>query len=131
MKVRAPIRVLLAGGSWVNNRTPYKGWDFFSSTTYETGVTYLQAALTAAGMAFEHLPNHLASVDFPNTEEGLSAYDVVILSDIGANTLLLHPDTWIHGRPAQNRLRFLRDCVGRRGGLIMSVGYFSFAGMLT
>jgi uncharacterized membrane protein len=129
MEVMAPIRVLVAGESWVTNSTHYKGWDFFSSTTYETGVTYLQAALTAGGMAFTHLPNHLASVEFPNTEEALSAYDVVILSDIGANTLLLHPDTWIHGRPTPNRLRQLREWVGRGGGLIMCGGYYSFAGI--
>ena len=78
----APIRVLLAGESWVSNSTHFKGWDFFSSTIYETGVMYLEAAVTAGGMAFKHLPGHLAGGEFPNTEEGLSAYDVVILSDI-------------------------------------------------
>src|SRR6266852_6859360 len=73
-------------------------------------------------MAFKHLPGHLAGGEFPNTEEGLSVYDVVILSDIGANTLLLHPDTWIHGRPTPNRLRPLREWVTRGGGLIMCGG---------
>ena len=125
----APIRVLLAGESWVSNSTHFKGWDFFSSTIYETGVMYLEAAVTAGGMAFKHLPGHLAGGEFPNTEEGLSAYDVVILSDIGANTLLLHPDTWIHGRPTPNRLRLLREWVTRGGGLIMCGGYYSFAGI--
>ncbi len=43
----APIRVLLAGESWVSNSTHFKGWDFFSSTIYETGVMYLEAAVTA------------------------------------------------------------------------------------
>jgi len=80
-------------------------------------------------MAFTHLPSHLAGVQFPNTEEGLAAYDVIILSDIGANTLLLHPDTWIHGRPTPNRLRLLREWVARGGGLIMCGGYYSFAGI--
>jgi uncharacterized membrane protein len=125
----APIRVLLAGESWVSNSTHFKGWDFFSSTIYETGVMYLEAAIKAGGMEFKHLPGHLAGVEFPNTEEALSAYDVVILSDIGANTLLLHPDTWIHGRPTPNRLRLLRDWVARGGGLIMCGGYYSFAGI--
>ena len=32
------VRVLLAGESWVSNSTHYEGWDFFSSTVYETGV---------------------------------------------------------------------------------------------
>ena len=39
------VRVLLAGESWVSNSTHYKGWDFFSSTVYETGIKELQAAL--------------------------------------------------------------------------------------
>jgi len=125
----APIRVLLAGESWVSNSTHFKGWDFFSSTIYETGVMYLEAAVTAGGMAFKHLPGHLAGGEFPNTEEGLSAYDVVILSDIGADTLLLHPDTWIHGRPTPNRLRLLREWVTRGGGLLMCGGYYSVAGI--
>ena len=87
------IRVLLAGESWVSSSTHFKGWDFFSSTVYDTGCAYLQKALEGAGFAFTHLPNHLADSQFPNTLEGLSAYDVILLSDIGANTLLLHPDT--------------------------------------
>jgi uncharacterized membrane protein len=130
MDVMAPIRVLLAGESWVSNSTHLKGWDFFSSTMYETGVMYLEAAVKNAGnMAFRHLPSHLAGIEFPNTDEGLSAYDVIILSDIGANTLLLHPDTWLHGRPTPNRLRLLRDWVAGGGGLIMCGGYYSFAGI--
>lgn len=123
------IRVLLAGESWVSNSTHYKGWDFFSSTSYETGVNYLQAALLAAGVEFTHLPNHLADVQFPNTPEGLAAYDVIILSDIGANTLLLHPDTWQRGRPTPNRLRLLKEWVEQGGGLAMCGGYYSFAGI--
>jgi uncharacterized membrane protein len=129
MDLMTAIRVLLAGESWISNSTHFKGWDFFSSTVYETGVMYLQAAVEAAGMQFTHLPNHLSAAEFPNTEAGLAAYDVVILSDIGANTLLLHPDVWIHGRPTPNRLRLLRDWVTRGGGLIMCGGYYSFAGI--
>jgi uncharacterized membrane protein len=123
------IRVLLAGESWVSNTTHYKGWDFFSSTGYDTGVGYLEKALLSAGVAFTHLPNHLADVQFPNTMEALSAYDVVILSDIGANTLLLHPDTWLRGRSTPNRLKLLREWVAQGGGFAMCGGYYSFAGI--
>jgi uncharacterized membrane protein len=123
------IRVLLAGESWVSTTTHLKGWDFFSTTAYATGLTYLQAALTAAGMEFTHLPNHLADSQFPNTPEGLANYDVIILSDIGANTLLLHPDTWVHGRPTPNRLRLLKEWVAEGGGLAMCGGYYSFSGI--
>jgi uncharacterized membrane protein len=123
------LRVLLAGESWVSNSTHHKGWDFFSSTTYDTGCGYLQRALEGAGIAFTHLPNHLADSQFPNTLEGLAAWHVILLSDIGANTLLLHPDTWLRGRPTPNRLKLLRDWVRQGGGLGMCGGYYSFAGI--
>ncbi len=125
----AKIRVLLAGESWVSTTTHLKGWDFFTTTAYATGLAYLQAALTAAGMEFTHLPNHLADSQFPNTPEGLSRYDVIMLSDIGANTLLLHPDTWLYGRPTPNRLRLLQEWVIAGGGLAMCGGYYSFSGI--
>ncbi|QTO38978.1 substrate-binding domain-containing protein [Tessaracoccus sp. MC1865] len=38
-----------------------------------------------------HLRSHDVATDFPLTLEELDAYDVVILSDVGANTRLLPP----------------------------------------
>ena len=125
----AKIRALLAGESWVSNSTHYKGWDFFSSTVYETGVEYLQKALENSNIEFVHMPGHLAATQFPFTLEELSSYDVVILSDLGANTLLLPPDVWIHGKSVPNRLKVLQEWVQRGGGLAMCGGYYSFAGI--
>lgn len=123
------VRVLLAGESWVSSTTHFKGWDFFSSTVYDTGLRYLEAALRGAGVEFTYIPNHLADVEFPNTVEALSAYDVIVLSDIGANTLLLHPDTWLRGKSTPNRLQLLKQWVMSGGGLAMAGGYYSFAGI--
>ena len=123
------IRVLLAGESWVSNSTHYKGWDFFSSTVYETGIEHLQKALDGSDVDLVHLPGHLAPKDFPLSLDELSAYDVVVLSDIGANSLLLHPDTWLQGKKVPNRLSLLRDWVKGGGGLAMCGGYYSFAGI--
>jgi uncharacterized membrane protein len=123
------VRVLLAGESWVSNSTHFKGWDFFSSTVYETGIGYLQEVMAAAGVDFTHLPGHLAAADFPLDLNGLSRYDVVILSDLGANTLLLHPDTWLRGKTMPNRLRLLAEWVADGGALVMCGGYYSFAGI--
>ena len=53
----------------MSNSTHYKDWDFFSSTVYETGVKELQAALASAGVAFTHLPSHLANEQFPSSLE--------------------------------------------------------------
>jgi uncharacterized membrane protein len=125
----ADIRVLLAGESWVSSTTHFKGFDFFSSTVYEVGVDYMAKALSGNGITFEHMPSHVAQKEFPLTLDSLSRYDVVILSDIGANTLLLHPDTWLRGKSMPNRLKLLKQWVENGGGLAMCGGYMSFAGI--
>jgi uncharacterized membrane protein len=126
----ADIRVLLAGESWVSNSTHFKGWDFFSSTVYEVGTDYLVKALEGSGIALEHMPGHLVPAQFPLSLDALNAYDVVILSDVGANTIVLHPDTWLRGKSLPNRLKLLREWVEGGGGLAMAGGYLSFAGIL-
>jgi uncharacterized membrane protein len=68
-------------------------------------------------------------VTFPFTLEGLNRYDVVILSDLGSNTLLLPPDVWLHGKSVPNRLNLLREWVNSGGGLAMCGWYYSFAGI--
>ena len=52
-----------------------------------------------------------------------------MLSDIGANTLLLPSAVWIRSERAPNRLKALRDYVSRGGGLVMVGGYYSFQGI--
>jgi uncharacterized membrane protein len=123
------VRVLLAGESWVSTSTHAKGWDHFSSTVYETGIRELQQALAGSGVELVHMPGHLAPETFPLSQEELRPYDVVILSDIGANSLLLHPATWVSGKTMPNRLRLLADWVRGGGGLAMCGGYYSFAGI--
>jgi uncharacterized membrane protein len=122
-------KILLAGESWVSTATHIKGFDQFPTVTYHTGADELLAALKDSDFDVTFMPAHEAQRDFPQTAEALSAYDAVVLSDIGANTLLLHPDTWIHSKPTPNRLRLLRDYVGSGGGLLMFGGYYSFQGI--
>lgn len=123
------IRVLLAGESWVSNSTHFKGWDFFSSTVYETGIGYLEEALKDSEIELEHMPGHLAADHFPSTLQELTKYNAVVLSDLGANTLLLPADVWLRGKSVPNRLNLLRDWVLQGGGLAMCGGYYSFAGI--
>src|SRR5215211_5729273 len=84
-------RVLIAGESWFMHTIHQKGFDHFTTTAYGEGHQWLSAALKAGGFEVEHLPNHLANEHFPRTVEELKQYDAVLLSDIGSNTLLLHP----------------------------------------
>lgn len=121
-------RVLLAGESWVSDVNDHKGYDVFSHTQVHIGCAELLAALRAAGHQVTHLKSHDVAQDFPLTLEELAPYDVVILSDIGANSLLLPPQVFELGRRAPNRLKLLREWVQGGGGLMMAGGYLSFQG---
>jgi uncharacterized membrane protein len=120
--------VLVAGESWVSESTHFKGFDSFTSVTFHTGIEPLREALSAAGVEVTHLPAHEVPAHFPSSVDELSAYEAVILSDIGANSILLHPDTWLDGKRRPNRLAVLADWVRHGGGLAMAGGYLSFQG---
>ena len=75
------------------------------------------------------MPGHEAAEGFPFAMEGLARYDAIILSDIGANTLLLPPAVWLQSRTVPNRLKLIRDYVEAGGGLLMAGGYSSFQGI--
>jgi uncharacterized membrane protein len=124
-----PNRVLLAGESWIMHTLHQKGFDSFTTTSYGEGLQWLRAALEADGYHVEHLPNHLAPTHFPTSLDDLRHYAAVILSDIGANTLLLHPDTFERSKLLPNRLTLLRDYVAGGGGLVMVGGYLTFQGI--
>ena len=125
----APRRALIAGESWIMHTIHQKGVDSFNTTAYGTGHQWLQGALEAGGWEVEHLPNHLAPEVFPTTMAELNGFDVVVLSDIGSNSLLLSPDTFERSLSAPNRLVLLRDWVAAGGGLIMIGGYLTFQGI--
>lgn len=129
MSEQSGERVLIAGESWVMHTVHQKGFDHFTTTAYGEGHRWLAEALTAGGFVVEHLPNHLAAAQFPTDRAGLDGYDVVILSDIGSNTLLLHPDTFERSVVMPNRLALLRDYVAAGGGLVMVGGYLTFQGI--
>ena len=121
--------VLFAGESWTTHMIHQKGFDSFTTTEYNEGGFWLKQALTRGGWNITYQPAHVAHREFPATVDALNAYDCVILSDIGANTLLLHPDTFVRGQVLPNRLAALRDYVHQGGGLIMCGGYLTFQGI--
>jgi uncharacterized membrane protein len=122
-------RIMIVGESWVTNRTHYKGFDQFTDTMFEVGVTPLKEVLERGNHEVRWMPAHEAQESFPLHREGLSDVDVLILSDIGANTFLLHPDTWLRGKPTPNRLKLIRDWTLGCGSLVMCGGYYSFQGI--
>lgn len=108
--------------------THVKGVDEFTVHSYVEGVGPLRDALTSRGHQVVHLPAHLVPTQFPDTAEALSEYDVVILSDIGANSLQLSPQVFERFQPGRDRLAVLRTWVAGGGGLMMIGGYLSFSG---
>jgi uncharacterized membrane protein len=125
----AKARILLAGESWSSVSTHTKGFDQFWTADYQIGIGPLKQALAGSDVELTHLPGHLTPQEFPSTLEALQSYDAVVLSDIGANSLLLHPDTFIRGKRTPNRLKLLAEWVEGGGGFAMMGGYMSYQGI--
>jgi uncharacterized membrane protein len=123
------VKVLLAGESWTSHTIHVKGFDSFTTSEYAEGATEMIKGLEKLGHTVTFMPNHVAPSDFPTTLKGLQAYDVVILSDIGTNTLLIHPDTFKKSEAKNNRCELLAEYVRKGGGLMMVGGYMSFSGI--
>jgi uncharacterized membrane protein len=122
-------KVLLVGESWVSSATHYKGFDQFGSVTFHLGAEPLVKALEGSEYELTYMPAHEAVEKFPFDMAGLDAYDAIILSDIGANSLLLPPAVWLHSKTVPNRLKLMKAWVEKGGALLMVGGYFSFQGI--
>ena len=122
------IRTLLAGEAWTSIQFDIKGFDFFSRSTYHESIEHLQDALEADGIETDYIPTGKAAAEFPLSADEIAEYDVVVLSDIGYNTLALPPGTFDDFERLPNRIRLLEEFVSAGGGLVMVGGYLSFTG---
>ncbi len=122
-------RILVAGESWMTHCVHVKGFDSFTTSVYVEGLATFRAAVEAEGHTVVHQPCHVAADHFPETIDELNGYDIVVLSDIGANTLLLPARTFEQARIGPNRLEVLGEWVATGGGLAMVGGYLSFTGI--
>lgn len=122
-------KILFAGETWCSNLTEGKGFNFFSIGMYEEAVEYIKNALEIEEFEFFHLPAHKVPDHFPTTKEELNTYDVIMLSDIGADSLLLSSKVFTQSQRINNRLKLLKEFVANGGGLCMIGGYMSFQGI--
>jgi len=123
------MKVLLIGETWVSYGTHIKGSAAYTTGSYGEGYKPLKEALDSSGHTVEVIPNHLAVNETPWTAEEFDAYDVVLLSDIPADALLLHDDPFVRGVPVPNRLAELARWVSELGGgVVMIGGFMSFSG---
>lgn len=121
-------RVLLAGETWFSYGIHQKGFTAYTTGEYAQGCDEFVAALESAGWTVDHITNHDATTTFPTTVAELGQWDLVILSDIAADTLLLTQATFVHGRRSPDRLQALAEWVDTGGALLMVGGYMPFSG---
>lgn len=122
-------RALLIGESWMIHMIHQKGFDSFTTTEYHKAAIEFSAALRSGGWEVTHVAAHEVEQEVPTHLSGLEQFDLVILSDVGANTLLLTKGVFTHSISEGNRLKVLRAWVNQGGGLLMVGGYLSFAGI--
>lgn len=124
-----PLRVLVAGESWIKHTVHMKGFDQFHTTEYEEGAGVFLAALAESGFEVTYIRAHEISARFPKSVAELEAFDVVVLSDIGSNSFLLSDETFLRSERTPNKLGVLAEYVLGGGGLVMVGGYMSFTGI--
>lgn len=123
------ISVLLIGESWFIHSIESKGFDHFTFDEYAVGTKWIKKALTTEEISFTHMPCHTVGDDFPETLEELKKFDVLILSDIGANTFLLPVKTFLQSQISVNKLDLIKEFVADGGALCMVGGYLTFQGI--
>ncbi|WP_236795608.1 glutamine amidotransferase [Amycolatopsis sp. GM8] len=122
--------MLLIGESWFIHSVHQKGFDSFTTSEYEEGGQEFLAALRRSGHDVSHMPAHRIESDFPRSVEALNGIaDVVVISDVGANSFLLSRATFVRSIPEPDRISILSEFVDGGGGLLMVGGYMTFAGI--
>lgn len=122
-------KALLLGESWTTHMIHQKGFDSFTTTEYVEGGKEYISALRGAGWDVDYLPAHTIESQFPTDAAWLAQYDLVVISDVGANTFLLTRSVFGQSKSEPNRLQLIRDYVLAGGGLLMVGGYLSFSGV--
>ena len=120
-------KILFAGESWFVTTIETKGFDQFTIGGYETEIHRIYQYMGDAAEII-HMPAHEILEKFPGTAEELAEYDMVIISDVGANTFFLHPQTFKYSIATPNRLEAIKQYVANGGSFGMMGGYLSFTG---
>ncbi len=125
------IRVLYVGDSETVISRYAAGADVFEQSYFNDNGRYLRNAMAGSqDIEITHIVPANVPAEFPNTPEALDAFDVVIFSDVGYNSMIFYPGL---APPYQyplgpDRCQLVADFVRNGGGFIMVGGYLSFAG---
>jgi uncharacterized membrane protein len=122
-------RVLVVGESWFTYTVHQKGFDVFHTAEYTEGGGVFLDALRSRGHEVTYVPAHEIPTRVPDSPDGFDAYDVVVISDVGANSFQLPPQTFGSSVPSPDRTELVRAFVERGGGVLMIGGYLTFTGI--
>lgn len=132
-ETRGKIRVLYVGDSGITIGAVSASSNF----TYDQRGVGVEIAAQKILDAWRKNPRYEVSyltgwdalAKFPETPEALAAYDVVILSDVDSDSLVLYPPERSARAPmGPNRLKSIREYVRQGGALLMIGGYATFTG---
>lgn len=122
------LKVLYAGDGEALNYLVTKGLNFYMAGGYVDESGYLKWALeTDPEIEVTHIKPGESLEIFPRDIDTLKEYAVVILSDIGADSILFYMNRDV-APMGPNRLKLLRQYVLDGGGLLMIGGWSSFGG---
>lgn len=122
-------RVLVVGESWFTHSVHQKGFDSFFTSEYTEGGGAFLDSLRSKGHEVTYVPSHEIHRRVPDSADGFASYDVVVISDVGANSFQLSPETFTRSVPSPDRTELVRSFVERGGGVLMVGGYLSFSGI--
>ena len=121
--------ILLVGETSVSNSIHYKGWEEFITTNYHFEAEELINSIDNTLFDIDYLKGHEASEYFPCNIDSIKKYSAIIFSDIGSNSILLHPKVWRKGETYPNRLQLVKEYVEIGGSFLMVGGYLSYQGI--
>lgn len=133
MSNRDRISILYVGDSWLTAGTV----SAFSSLTYDfRGVAVENWAEKILNWwranpryQVDYLTGWDALAKFPETPEAIHRYDVIFLSDVESDSLVLYPvERSMRAPMGPNRLKLVREFVKNGGALVMIGGYATFTG---
>jgi uncharacterized membrane protein len=124
----ARMNVLYVGDGETLNYLVTKGLNFYMAGGYVDESGYLTGALQSdPEIQVTHIKPGESLEAFPRDIDSLRAFNVVILSDIGADSILFYMNRDI-APMGPNRLKLIRQYVSEGGGLLMIGGWSTFGG---
>lgn len=122
------LKVLYAGDGEALNYLVTKGLNFYMAGGFVDESGYLKWALESdPEIEVWHINPGESLELFPREMDALKQYSVVILSDIGADSILFYMNRDV-APMGPNRLKLIKQYVLEGGGLLMIGGWSSFGG---